>query len=217
MSLDRLRHEGFIAILRHITSADISAAARALYEGGVRFFEITFDPSTPDVSDTQKSISTIRDLYGDDVCVGAGTVLTMDYAKSAKEADAEFLVSPCTNPHIINYAAENNMISIPGAYTPNEIMYAYENGADIVKIFPLLPNCTDYLKVVTAPLSHIPFIPTGGINPNNIKDFMECGAIAVAAGATIVTSELIHNGDFSQITRNARLHIEAVRRCRCIK
>ncbi len=217
MNLEYLKQEGFIAILRHIAPENIADTAMALYQGGVRLFEVTFDPSSKTVYDTQKSIYTIRELYQDKVCIGAGTVLTTTHAKSAREAGAEFLVSPCTDLNMISYAAQNNMLSIPGAYTPNEILYAYENGADVVKIFPLLPHDTDYLKVITAPLSHIPFIPTGGINPDTIENYLNCGAAAVAAGATIVTNELIQQGNFAQITENARLHVEAVRRCRCTK
>lgn len=218
MRIDRLKKDGFIAILRHIPSESARDVAKALYNGGVRFIEVTFNPSSDKtIYDTQKSINTINELYGDDICVGAGTVLTMEYAKRAREAGAKFLVSPCTNLNIVSYASENNIISIPGAYTPCEIMSAFENGADVVKIFPILPNAIDYLKVITAPLSHIPFIVTGGINPNNVEEFMKCGAIAVAAGATVVTNEMIQKGDFAQITENAMLHVEAVRRFLCTR
>ena len=218
MSLARLKKEGFIAILRHISPENMRDVAKALYSGGVRFIEVTFNPSSEKtVYDTQKSICIINDLYGDEVCVGAGTVLTMEYARKAKEAGAEFLVSPCTNLNIISYAKENDILSMPGAYTPNEIMNAYDNGADVVKIFPVLPNNIDYLRVITAPLSHIPFIPTGGVNPSNIEEFMKCGALAVAAGATVVTNEMIQKSDYAQITKNATLHVEAVRSFLCTR
>lgn len=140
--------------------------------------------------------------------VGAGTVLTMEYAMSAKDAGAEFLVSPCTNKDIIDYARINNMISIPGAYTPNEILNAYNIGADIVKIFPVAPDEIGYLKNILAPLSHIPFIPTGGVNLNTITPFLDMGAVAVGAGASIFTPEMVENQEFNKITESARLHVE---------
>ena len=94
------------------------------------------------------------------------------------------------------------MLSIPGAYTPTEIVNAYDMGADIVKIFPVAPHEVGYLRNVMSPLSHIPFIPTGGINPDTVEEFLKTGAVAVAAGATIVTKDLAEQGDWETITNN---------------
>ena len=212
MSIEFIKKEKFAAILRHVSPDYIESAARAVYKGGVRVFEITFDPSDKNtIDDTQKSISTIYEMYGNDVSVGAGTVLSVEFAKAAKEAGAQFIVSPCINSKVINYTKENGLLSIPGAFTPTEIMTAYEAGADIVKIFPVLPDNIGYLKTVMSPLSHIPFMPTGGISPNTIEDFLETGAIAVAAGATIVNQELLEAGKFSEIEANAKAHIDRVK------
>lgn len=208
-SYDFIKKHKFIAIFRHIPKEHIEKAVKAVYDGGVRIFEITFNPSAKTtVEDTKEIIGTVKKMYGDSVCVGAGTVINLEYAKSAHEAGAQFIVSPCTKADVVKFTKENGMLSIPGAYTPTEIVNAYDMGADIVKVFPVLVDNVNYLKNVMSPLSHIPFIPTGGINPDTIQAFMQTGAVAVAAGATIVTEELVKHGEFEKITENAARHIE---------
>lgn len=212
-SMEFLKTYKFIGILRHISPAVAADVIRAMYEGGVRIFEITFNPSLPTtIADTQAIIRMVKELYGDHVSVGAGTVINEDFARAAHEAGAEFIVSPCTKENVISFTKKNGMLAIPGAYTPTEIVNAYEMGADIVKIFPVAPHEIGYLKNVMSPLSHIPFIPTGGINPDTLDAFLATGAIAVAAGATIVTKDLAESGDFQKITENARKHTEKAMR-----
>ena len=210
--IDFIKENKFIAIFRHIPKEYAKEAARACFLGGVRIFEITFNPSSDStVEDTKEIISTIKELYGNEVSVGAGTVINLEFAKAAYEAGAEFIVSPCTKADVVKYTKEKGMLSIPGAYTPTEIVNAYDMGADIVKVFPVMPGEVGYLKNVMSPLSHIPFIPTGGINPDTVEEFMAAGAVAVAAGATVVTKDLVERGDFARITENARMHTEKLK------
>lgn len=211
MSLELLKKHRFVGIMRHIRPEVALAAAKAMYEGGIRIFEITFDPSRETtVEETGGIIRQLREYFGDDVSVGAGTVLTVDYAKAAWEAGAQFIVAPNTDEQVISFTKEKGMVSIPGAYTPTEIMRAYQLGADVVKIFPILPDAEAYLKNVISPLSHIPFMVTGGINPNTIEKFLATGATALAAGVTIVNPELADSGDFDTIQENARRHAEKI-------
>jgi len=208
-SVEFIRKHRFIAILRHIPLHTAEEVARALYEGGVRIIEITFNPSlATTVEDTKEMIRRIKALYGDRLSVGAGTVINEEFARAAWEAGAEFIVSPCTKESVITFAKEHGMLSIPGAYTPTEIVNAYDMGADIVKVFPVAPGEVGYLKNVMSPLSHIPFIPTGGINPDTVEAFLATGAVAVAAGATVVTRELAEQGEWKTVTENARRHVE---------
>ena len=204
-----IKEHKFIAIFRHIPKEYAERAAQAVYDGGVRIFEITFNPSSDTtVEDTKEIIRTIREMFGDSVCVGAGTVINTEFARAAHEAGASFIVSPCTKADVVKFTKDNGMLSIPGAFTPTEIVNAYDMGADIVKVFPVAADNVGYLKNVMSPLSHIPFIPTGGINPDTVRAFMQTGAVAVAAGATIVTEALVKNGEFDRITENARRHVE---------
>ena len=202
----------FVGILRHIAPQYAAKAAQAMYDGGIRIFEVTFNPSAETtIADTKKIISDIKEMFGAEVSVGAGTVLTVEFAKAAYEAGAEFIVAPCTDPEVMAYTKEMGMLSIPGAYSPTEIMQAYKMGADVVKIFPIGPNDEAYLKNVISPLSHSPFMITGGINPDTIEKFLATGPVAVAAGATIVTKDLVEQGAWAQITENARRHTEKIR------
>ena len=212
MSLELLKKYRFVGIFRHIRPEYALRAAQAMYEGGIRIFEITFDPSRPNTEEETGSIITmLREHFGPEVSVGAGTVLTVDFARAAYEAGAEFIVAPNTDPDVIAYTKQKGMVSIPGAYTPTEIMQAWKLGADVVKIFPILPDGEGYLKNVISPLSHIPFMITGGINPNTIEKFLATGATAVAAGATIVTRELVEAGDYDTIRENARRHTQYIK------
>lgn len=211
MSLELLKKYRFVGIFRHIRPEFALRAAQAMYEGGVRIFEITFDPSRDTtMEETGSIIRQLRDYFGPEVCVGAGTVLSVDFARAAWEAGAQFIVAPNTDEQVIAYTKEKGMLSIPGAYSPTEIMHAYKLGADVVKIFPILPHESAYLKNVISPLSHIPFMVTGGINPDTVETFLATGATAVAAGATIVTRELVEQGDFDTIRENARRHTEKI-------
>ncbi len=210
--IDFIKKNKFIAILRHIPSEKAGDVVKAMYEGGVRIFEVTFNPSSSTtIYDTTRIIKIIIDMYGNDIMVGAGTVINEEYAKAAYEAGAKFIVSPCTKEAVIKFTKEKGMISIPGAYTPTEIANAYELGADIVKIFPVGPTEAGYIKNVMSPLSHIPFIATGGINPDTIEEFLGTGAVAVAAGVSIVTKEIAENEKFDVIKENAKKHIEKVK------
>lgn len=212
MSMELLKKHRFVGILRHIPGDKALKAAQAMYEGGIRIFEVTFDPCCPDTcKETGDIIRTLRQNFGADVGVGAGTVLSVDFAKAAWEAGAEFIVAPNTDPKVIAFTKEKGMLSIPGAYTPTEIMNAYQLGADVVKIFPILPDGEAYLKNVISPLSHIPFMITGGINPDTVEKFLATGPVAVAAGATIVTRDLVDREDYDAIRENARRHIEKIR------
>ncbi len=212
MSMELLKKHRFVGIFRHIAPEYALRAAQAMYEGGIRIFEITFDPSgNTTIEQTCSIIRQLRESFGEDVSVGAGTVLSVQVAEAAWKAGSEFIVAPCTKADVIRFTKEKGMLSIPGAYTPTEIMTAYELGADIVKIFPILPDGEAYLKNVISPLSHIPFMITGGINPDTIEKFLATGPVAVAAGATIVTKELVEKGDFETIRKNALAHTSKIK------
>jgi 2-dehydro-3-deoxyphosphogluconate aldolase/(4S)-4-hydroxy-2-oxoglutarate aldolase len=121
--------------------------------------------------------------------IGAGTVLNVSDATNAIAAGAAFLISPALDIAVIKTTRDAGRISIPGAYTPTEILTAYNNGADIVKVFPA-PDAA-YIKNILAPLNHIPVMPTGGIDAGNIKTFAAAGAVAFGIGSALVNSKAI--------------------------
>lgn len=210
-ALQTLRREKFVAIFRNLPLSQCTPALDALYRAGIRMIEVTFNPSLPDtVQNTGKIFSLIREKYPD-IHLAAGTVVKAEYVQAAKEFGAEIIVSPQTDEKIITLTHSLGMLSIPGAFTPTEIVQAYNLGADVVKIFPIEPHNISYLKNILAPLSHIPFLPTGGVNPDTAPEFMKLGATALAAGASILKPDLLAAGDYGAIEELARRHLVACR------
>lgn len=210
--LEFIKNEGFVVISRKTDENKLSDILTALYEGGVRIIEFTFDPS--DENTIQKTTSLIKkasEQMGEKMLIGAGTVIYESYVTAAYEARARFIVSPDFDGAIVKLTKNLGMLSIPGAYTPTECSMAYKCGADIVKLFPATEDKIPYLKNISVPLCHIPFMCTGGTNENNAGDFIRAGAVAVATGASILKSELIKSNDFNAVKKLAALHVSAVK------
>ncbi|WP_145037017.1 bifunctional 4-hydroxy-2-oxoglutarate aldolase/2-dehydro-3-deoxy-phosphogluconate aldolase [Paenibacillus sp. Y412MC10] len=195
-----------IAIIRGANSKDVLNMAKALHEGGVNILEITMN--SPNVL---SAIEEITVELGDRVVVGAGTVLDAETARAAILAGAKFILSPTVDIETIQMAKRYGAVSIPGAFTPTEILSAYENGGDIIKVFPatLGPR---FIKDIRGPLPQIPLLPTGGIDLNNIQEFMKAGAIGCGIGSALVNTQLeITDEYFVQLTEKARQFASAVK------
>lgn len=207
--IDIIKNERFMAILRNMPMEKFEKTIQALFEGGIRIFEVTYNPSKPDTIETvNNAFEMIKANFGNEAHLCAGTVVFPEFVEAAYKAGAKCIVSPNSNKKIIERTKELGMVSIPGAYTPTEIMNAYEWGADIVKVFPILPDEIGYLKNIISPLSHIPFVTTGGIRLDNMAEFLKTGAVAVAAGVTLVPVDMLENNDFDGIRENARRFVE---------
>ncbi|MHC1758985.1 MAG: bifunctional 4-hydroxy-2-oxoglutarate aldolase/2-dehydro-3-deoxy-phosphogluconate aldolase [Negativicutes bacterium] len=212
---EQILYERLIIIARRVSHEKMADIAKALAAGGIAFLESTFDQSRPDcIEENQKCIREIIKTVGDTICVGAGTVLSADQVRAAHEAGAKYIISPNTDFKVIEETRRLNMVSIPGAMTPSEIMAAYNAGADIVKLFPADDLGFHYIKNILAPLSHVPLIATGGVNPQTIQEFFACGIRAVGTGITVLKPDLVAAGEYVEITKLARAHTEAVRACR---
>jgi 2-dehydro-3-deoxyphosphogluconate aldolase / (4S)-4-hydroxy-2-oxoglutarate aldolase len=182
-TIDTLRGCGVIAVLRGIDSERMLRIAQALYEGGIKAVEVTLNHP-----DSIKSIALLDNEFGKDLLIGAGTVLNPDAARAAVSAGATFIISPSLNIQTIETTKELGVVSIPGAYTPTEIVTAYENGADFVKVFPATALGPSFLKDMKGPLPHIPLIPTGGIHVGNAFEFLQAGAVAIGIGSSLVSA-----------------------------
>jgi 2-dehydro-3-deoxyphosphogluconate aldolase / (4S)-4-hydroxy-2-oxoglutarate aldolase len=181
--IDILRRCGVIAVLRGIDSERMLPIAQALYEGGIKAVEVTLNHP-----DSIKSIALLDNEFGKDLLIGAGTVLNPDAARAAVSAGATFIISPSLNLKTIETTKRLGVVSIPGAYTPTEIVTAYENGADFVKVFPATALGPSFLKDMKGPLPHIPLIPTGGIHVGNAFEFLQAGAVAIGVGSSLVSA-----------------------------
>ena len=145
-----------MAILRNMPMDKFEKTVQALFEGGIMIFEVTYNPSKSDTIETvNNAFEIIKANFGNEAHLCAGTVVFPEFVEAAHKAGAKCIVSPNSNRKIIERTKELGMVSIPGAYTPTEIMNAYEWGADIVKIFPILPDEIGYLKNIISPLSHM--------------------------------------------------------------
>lgn len=206
-----------IAIARGICGEQLIKASCALYEAGVRAFEVTFEQDTDPVRMYENIVRTsdnIVRLYENlpkDAVIGAGTVLTVDQVCAAHSAGARFIISPNTDRTVIEKTKELGMLSIPGAMTPTEIVNAYSFGADIVKLFPAGDLGAGYFKSVRAPLKHIPLAAVAGITAQNIGSFKKAGAVAYGISSSLYKTDAINKGDYESVRLAAEAFYKALR------
>ena len=208
--LDFIKKHKLVAIARKIAPGSIVRVAQAVYSGGIRCLEITFDQASPScIEDTAFSIASVKKTLGDDVCVGAGTVVTIEQVKAAQDAGADFVLSPDTNPLVVAETKRLGMVSVPGAMTPTEIMHAYNSGADIVKVFPAGFLGLDYYKAVRAPINHVPLMAVGGIDETNVASFLEAGYCSCGIGSNIMKNALIEEGKYEALASLAEKFVKS--------
>jgi 2-dehydro-3-deoxyphosphogluconate aldolase/(4S)-4-hydroxy-2-oxoglutarate aldolase len=201
--LSQILKDKIVAIIRGANPADVLNIADALQQGGVNILEVTLN--------SPGAFNVIKELTHQmqNMLIGAGTVLNAGDAKASIEAGAKFIISPNLNVETIETTKRLGMVSIPGAYTATEVVNAFNNGGDIIKIFPA--TNAEYIKTLRGPLSHIPMMPTGGITPENISQFEKAGAVAFGIGTSLVNvNHKITNEYLRQITENARKFVQAV-------
>lgn len=204
--INRILEEKIVVIVRGIASDKIIPLAEAMYEGGIRALEITYNASNMDENaEVAGNIKKLVDHFGDRMIIGAGTVLTTEQVELTKAAGGAFIISPNVNKKVIERTCELDMVSIPGALTPTESVDAHEAGADFVKLFPITNLGSSYVKAMKAPLSHIRFLGVGGIDENNMEEYLKAGVCGFGIGSNIVNKKLIEAGDFKAITELARV------------
>ncbi len=203
-TLSTITTNKIVAIVRGLPPGNLLDVAEALYAGGIRVLEITMNSEQP-----LAGIRRVSDVFGDRMAIGAGTVLDARMAADAVAAGATFVLSPIVAPDVIDEAKRLGVVSIPGAYTPTEIHAAYARGADIIKVFPAASPA--YLKDIAGPLPQIPLLPTGGITPQNIRDFKAAGAVGFGIGTALVDSKQPMTDQYLiKITEKARQFVEAI-------
>jgi 2-dehydro-3-deoxyphosphogluconate aldolase/(4S)-4-hydroxy-2-oxoglutarate aldolase len=197
--LGLIQETGVIAIMRTKSPDQLLAAADAIKAGGVQAIEVTM--TTPGALDV---IRRATERYGADVLFGVGSVLDPESARAAILAGAQFVVSPTLNLETIELCHRYSIPVVPGAYTPTEILTAWEAGADMVKVFPASVGGPAYFKAVKAPLPQVKLVPVGGVNLDNTADFIRAGAEVVGVGSALVSQKLLEAGDFATLTERAR-------------
>lgn len=188
-----------IAVLRNLPEAQTLKVIESLLEGGVHTIEVTFGENNP-----AQIIKATKNEFQNDVFVGAGTVLNTEHVKIAVDAGAQFAFSPIYSEEVVLLSLENDIISIPGCYSPTEIYEAHQLGAQAIKIFPATALGPNFIKDIKAPMPFLNIIPTGGINKDNIVSYFHAGALAVGLGSSLVNKEMVESNNFNQITLRAK-------------
>jgi 2-dehydro-3-deoxyphosphogluconate aldolase / (4S)-4-hydroxy-2-oxoglutarate aldolase len=203
--LERLRAIGVVPIVRTSTCEMATRAVAAVLEGGIACVEITMT-----VDGAIKALEAAADEYGDQIVLGAGTVLDAETARACMLAGAQFFVTPSLNTKTIEMAKRYSKPVFPGALTPTEILTAWEAGADGVKVFPCSAlGGAKYIRALKGPFPHIDLIPTGGVNLETIADFFAAGSSAVGVGSELVDVKSCTEGNYGAITERARRFREA--------
>jgi 2-dehydro-3-deoxyphosphogluconate aldolase / (4S)-4-hydroxy-2-oxoglutarate aldolase len=204
--LQRVVECGIVAVVRFADPAPLVQVVEALAEGGVTVAEVTF--TVPNAIDV---IREAKKRLGDRVLLGAGTVLDPETARAAFLAGAEFIVSPCVNPDVIKLCRRYDKLVMPGAFTPTEILAAWEAGADIVKVFPADVVGPAFFKAMRGPLPQVKLMPTGGVDLATAGSFLAAGAVCLGVGGQLVDPKAVAAHDFARITELAKQYAEIVK------
>lgn len=204
--VERIERSGVVAIVRLDDYRHAAKMAQALRDGGIEAVEFTY--TNPAAGD---AVRATKASLGDAILVGAGTVLDPETARAAILQGADFIVTPTVQVDTIRLCSRYSIPTVIGAFTPTEILTAWEAGASIVKVFPASVGGAKYLKDVQGPLPHVKLIPTGGVSIDNAGDFIRAGAVAVALGSNLVDADIVAREDWPSLTRRSREIVEAVR------
>ena len=197
-----------VGILRSFNSQAVQKIVEVSAQAGLANIEITMNSA-----DAAELIYLARQVAGDDINVGAGTVCTIAELDSALAAGAEFIVTPVCRENVIRRCRAERVAVFPGAMTPTEVYQAWSFGADMVKIFPANQFGPDYIKAIKGPLSQIKLMPTGGVSAENIGDYIRCGADGFGVGGTMFDKDRIANEDWSWLTQQVRSFVDAYKNC----
>ena len=207
--MEQIEKTGIIPVVVIDDVKDAEPLAKALIAGGLPCAEVTFRTAA-----AAESIKIMREKFPK-MLVGAGTVLTPEQVDRAMEAGASFIVSPGTNPRVVKYCKEKNIPIIPGVCTPTEVEAALELGLEVLKFFPAeAAGGLKMIKAMTAPYTSVRFMPTGGISPQNVGEYLSFGKIIACGGSWMVKGELIKEGRFDEIEKLTREAAELVKKYR---
>ncbi|MGH7677885.1 MAG: bifunctional 4-hydroxy-2-oxoglutarate aldolase/2-dehydro-3-deoxy-phosphogluconate aldolase [Gemmatimonadaceae bacterium] len=203
-ALETIRRIGIVPVIRAQTADAAFAVAEALIGAGLAIAEVTMTvPGALDV------ITSISRRFGDRVLVGAGTVTDVTTAKRAIDLGAQFIVTPCLVPEVIEATLKKDVAILPGALTPTEVFTAHRLGGDMVKVFPVGVGGAPYVRALRGPFPTIPLVPTGGITLDNVRDMFDAGAAAVGVGSELISRDALARQDYAAIGRMAQMFLAA--------
>ncbi|MEI7844696.1 MAG: bifunctional 4-hydroxy-2-oxoglutarate aldolase/2-dehydro-3-deoxy-phosphogluconate aldolase [Chloroflexota bacterium] len=203
--IQQILTQKIVAVVRLDDFSRAVEVAQALVAGGVGVLEFTLTGHG-----ALQAITNTRQALGDTACVGVGTVLKSEDAEAAIDAGAQFAVTPALRRQVIATCVRRHTLIICGGFTPTELLEAYEAGAELVKVFPAQAGGAKFIKDVLAPMPFLKLVPTGGVGPENAREYLAAGAVAVGIGGNLVSNKLVAAGSFEQITATARACVQAV-------
>ena len=194
-----------IVVCRDVQEEEIVNVAKALYNGEIRFMEVPFNQANPETFETTaRMIKAVKDALGENMHVGAGTVITMEQFKLAKKAGAEIIVSPTLEEDVILATKKAGLISMPGCATPSEMTKAHKLGADLIKLFPSSVIGLKAIKEIRVPLNHISLVCFGGVSKENIEEVLSLGVAGVGMASSILDKQALRDKDYDKITQLAK-------------
>lgn len=208
--LNFIKKLGIVPVLRADSADEAVQIADAIIAGGINCLEVTMT-----VPGGISVIETLTKKYGDQVLIGAGTVLDVETGQKCIDAGAKFLVTPCLIPEIIKLCSIREIAICAGALTPTEIFSAWTAGADVVKVFPASAmGGVSYMKALKGPFPQIDIMPTGGVSLETITDFLNAGVVAVGVGGELVSLKLFRAGKAAEITETAQKYVRIIEESR---
>jgi 2-dehydro-3-deoxyphosphogluconate aldolase/(4S)-4-hydroxy-2-oxoglutarate aldolase len=207
--LEKVKKLGVLAVIRGPSPELTVQMVGALLAGGVSGIEITY--STPNAEEV---VRTLVQKFGDDILIGMGTLTKPEQAQCAKDAGAKFLVSPVCEPALVKSMVASGLPTMAGAFTPTEVLQAYNLGVDVVKIFPGSVGGPAYVKALKGPFPYIPMMPTGGVSASNVAGWFAAGVIAVGAGSELCPPQLAREGKFDEISKRAADFVKVIEAAR---
>lgn len=211
-TLQRIAETCVVPVVRADSAAEALAVVDAIRAGGIDVIELTMT-----VPGAVEVIRALVQQYGDDVLVGAGTVLDAETARACLLAGARFVVSPIVDVGMLACCRTYGIPALAGGLTPTEVVHAWRSGADMVKVFPCSAvGGASYIRALKAPLPQIPLLPTGGVSLTTVSDFLQAGASAVGVGADLADVARIRAGDPAAVTDKARQYVAAVAQARAV-
>ena len=195
-----------LAIMRNVPFEKTIPYAQAIVDGGVKFFEVAMN--SPQAAE---QIAMLREHFPDDVYIGAGTAITVERAKAAVEAGAQFLLTPSTDRDVILYCEENGIALMPGVMTPTDVSFCYQHGFTTLKLFPAGDLPPKYIKSLKGPLDGTEYVAIGGVTPDNIGDFFRNGFLGVGLGSAILPKKVIAEGNWAEGTEYVKDLLRRIR------
>lgn len=202
-----VKENPILAIMRNIPSEKLIDYVDAIRKGGVKFFEVALN--TPDALD---QIRTLKEHFGDEIILGAGTAINLERVKAALDAGAQFLVTPSTDIPVLEYCRDHGIMVTPGVLTPTDVSTCLAYGFDVMKLFPAGDMPMSYVKSLKGPFDGTDYVAVGGVTPDNMEEFLRRGCIGLGIGSNMMPKEAVNNCDWEAGTAYVKDMVERVNR-----